>query len=127
MFGLKSKLLSGVVLAALVSGASAADLPTAKGAPVAAKGPASCTGPMDFVTTNCILSYWGVTFYGTVDMGVGWESHGTPLNRNIITGVDELVQKTSNKPMWLPTPGGLGQSSFGILVGREPRQNESYL
>ncbi len=119
MFGLKSKLLSSVILAALVSGASAADLPTTKGAPVAPAGPASCTGVQDFFGTNCVLSYWGLTFYGNVDLGGGWESHGTPLNRNIITGVDELVQKTSNKPMWLPAPGGLGQSSLGIKAKEE--------
>jgi len=111
--------LVAVVSAASVSAASAADLPTTKGAPAVPKGPASCGGPLDFFTTDCTLSYWGITFYGIVDLGVGWESHGTPLNRNIITGVDELVQKTSNKPMWLPTPGGLGQSSLGVKAKEE--------
>ena len=52
-------------------------------------------------------------------MGGGWESHGAPFNKDIITGVTELVQKQSRPTsMWLPTPDGLSQSNIGIK-GRE--------
>jgi predicted porin len=111
----KTGLLSGIMASALAATAWGADLPTKKEAvPALATGPASCVGVVEFVTTDCLLSYWGVTFYGAVDMGVGWESHGAPLNRNIISGVEELVQKNSNRSLWLATPGGLQQSFIGV-------------
>lgn len=111
----RAVLLGGAMASALAASALAADLPTKKGAvPPTATSPASCADPIGFFTTDCVLSYWGVTFYGAVDMGVGWELHGTPLNRNIISGVEELVQKNSNRSLWLATPGGLSQSQIGV-------------
>ena len=109
-FGISVAMLLGVV-----GVAHAADLPTSKPAPPAPPaGPASCSSPMDFITTDCTLTYYGITVYGTVDMGVGWESHGTPFNGSIITGVEEFVQKNGNHSMWLQTPGGLSQSNIGV-------------
>ena len=107
--------LASVAGIALCGGAQAADLPTSKPTPPPAPtGPASCMSPTDFVTTDCLLSWYGVTFYGVVDMGVGWESHGAPFNPHIITGVEEFIQKNSNHAQWLRTPGGLSQSSLGV-------------
>jgi predicted porin len=101
---------------AAASAAQAADLPTTKPAPPppvpAAIG--TCTDPIQFITTACPLTWYGITVYGTVDMGVGWEQHGTPFNPSIITGVEELVQKNSNRSLWLATPNGLSQSNIGI-------------
>jgi predicted porin len=100
---------------ALCGAAQAADVPTSKpAAPPPPAAPASCTSPLDFATTDCPLTWYGVTFYGAIDMGVGWESHGTPFNRNIISGVEEFIQKNSNHAQWLPTPGGLTQSNLGV-------------
>jgi predicted porin len=111
----KSALLAGVMATAAIASAWGADLPTKKEAvPAPVSGPGSCPGAVEFFTTDCLLSYWGVTFYGAVDLGVGWESHGTPLNRDIISGVEELVQKNSNRSLWLATPGGLSQSQIGV-------------
>lgn len=95
--------------------AQAADLPTAKPAPAPPlPGLASCGSLTEFITTNCPLTYYGITLYGTVDLGVGWESHGTKFNSNIVTGVEEFVQKNSNKAIWNLTPNGLSQSNIGI-------------
>ena len=113
MISWNKALLGGIVLTAIGSAALGADLPTTKGARPSAGRP-SCTNPQDFFTTDCALSYWGVTFYGAVDMGVGWELHGAPLNKNIISGVEELVQKNSNRSLFLATPNGLSQSFIGI-------------
>jgi len=110
---LRGTFFCAAILAGL-SGGAAADLPTAKPPAAAPLGPTSCTDPIQFVTTDCALSWYGVTLYGTVDMGVGWESHGVPLNRHIISGVEELVQKNSNHAQWLLTPGGLSQSFIGV-------------
>jgi predicted porin len=102
--------------------AYAADLPTRKAAPPAPAKP-SCFSDLlhyfDSSPVDCPLSYWGLTFYATVDMGVGYEAHGTPFNGNIATGVEELVQKNSNRSLFLATPGGLSQSQVGVKA-KEP-------
>src|ERR1700722_499520 len=107
--------LSVAMLLGVAGLAQAADLPTAKPAPAPPlPGLASCGSLTEFITTNCPLTYYGITLYGTVDLGVGWESHGTKFNSNIVTGVEEFVQKNSNKAIWNLTPNGLSQSNIGI-------------
>jgi predicted porin len=110
-------LLASTAAIALCSAAQAADLPVyTKAPPPLAPAPlVSCTSAVQFFVTDCPLTYYGITVYGTIDLGGGWESHGTPFNKNIITGVSELVRKTSRpNSMWLQTPGGLSQSNIGI-------------
>ena len=115
----KSSLIGGVVSLAVVSGAWGADLPTTKAPPAAPAGPVGCASVQDFFMTNCPLSYWGLTFYGIVDMGVGWESHGARLNDGLISGVEELIGKNANHALWLETPGGLNQSIVGLRAKEE--------
>jgi len=128
-----SPLLSGVVGIAFASGAlfatgaGAADLPTKKEAAAPAHGPAACTDPITFVTTDCPLSWYGVTVYGALDMGVGWESHGAALNPGLISGVAELIGKNGNKAMWLATPGGLSQSFIGVHVKEDIAPSWSFI
>ena len=57
---------------------SGADLPTSKPATMPPTPTlASCASVTDFFPTACPLTYYGVTFYGTVDIGGGWMSHGS--------------------------------------------------
>lgn len=113
-----------VSLAALLasSAAYAADLPTKKGAPVAPDKP-SCFSDLlhyfDSSPADCPLSAYGLTFYATIDMGVGYETHGVPFNRNFPAGVEELLHKNSYRSLWLATPNGLSQSQIGIKA-KEP-------
>lgn len=125
-----SPLLSRVVAIACASGALfasgawAADLPTMKEAsPAPSPGPTSCMDPVTFLTTDCPLSWHGITVYGALDMGVGWESHGAPLNDSLISGVQELVRPSGNRALWLPTPGGLSQSLVGVKAKEEIAPN----
>jgi predicted porin len=109
-------LLASTAAMALCGVAHAADV---SAVPIYTKEPppplVSCSSAVQFIVTDCPLTYYGITVYGTIDMGVGYESHGAPFNKDIITGVSELVQKTSRPTaMWLPTPGGLTQSNIGI-------------
>jgi predicted porin len=106
--------LASAAAIAICGGVHAADLPVYTKAPTQPLALASCTNAEQFISTDCVLSYYGITVYGTVDIGGGYESHGTPFNSSIITGVEELVQKNSNKPQWLLTPNGLSQSNIGI-------------
>jgi predicted porin len=102
---------------ALGGAAHAADLPVyTKAPPPLAPAPlVSCTSAVQFFVTDCPLTYYGITVYGTIDVGGGWESHGAPFNENLHTGVSELIQKP-NRPtaMWLQTPNGLSQSNIGV-------------
>src|SRR6202012_2477690 len=97
-------LLASTAAIALGSAAHAADLPVYTKAPPIAPAPplVGCTSAVQFFVTDCPLTYYGITVYGTVDVGGGYETHGAPFNKDIITGVSELVQK-QNRPtaMWL--------------------------
>jgi len=110
-------LLASTAVIALCGAAQAADLPiyTKEPAPVSPPPLVACTGVVQFFVTDCPLTYYGITVYGTIDMGEGYESHAATYNKDIITGVTELVQKQSRPgSAWLPTPGGLSQSNIGI-------------
>jgi predicted porin len=117
------KLIS-VSLAALLasSAALAADLPTKKGAPVAPAKP-NCFSDLyhyfDSSPADCPLTYWGLTFYATIDMGVGYASHGAGFNSLFPTGTTEFVNKFGNRSYFLATPNGLSQSQIGVKA-KEP-------
>jgi predicted porin len=101
----------------------AADLPLtyAEGAPPppAPTGAAPCGNAVDFFITDCVLAYYGINVYGAIDVGAGYESHGVPLNKDAMSGVEDSIRKNSNRPMWTLVPGGLQQSNIGIR-GKEP-------
>jgi predicted porin len=110
----------GVALAiavASVGAARAADLPTKKEAPPAP--PVNCYASLwswlDSTAADCPLSYGPFTVYGTLDGGLGWESHGGGYNAAWNNGVSNIVTKQSGPhSQWLWTPNGLSQSVVGI-------------
>jgi predicted porin len=55
-------------------------------APVGVTPPTACGSINDFFLTSCPLSWYGVTFYGTVDLGGTYATHGTPFDPNHPTG-----------------------------------------
>jgi hypothetical protein len=78
--------LAGAILFGAMDARAADTMPT-KAAPPATNvsTPAACTNPTDFFTSNCQLSWYGITIFGIVDTGVGWQSHGTPFtNQSLI-------------------------------------------
>ena len=106
----------GLILAvfAITRVAYAADLPSDI-PPLAPQAlTPACNGVADFFDSNCTLSAYGVTFYGTVDMGVAWQSHGTPFSTVYTTGLEYLVSKNSNRALWSTAPNELSQSILGI-------------
>jgi predicted porin len=112
-------LLASTAAIALCGAAHASDLPVYTKAPPPGPAPApalvSCTSAVQFIVTDCPLTYYGITVYGTIDVGGGYETHGAPFNSDLHTGVSEFIQKP-NRPtaMWLQTPNGLSQSNIGI-------------
>jgi predicted porin len=103
------------------SGAAyAADLSTmpTKALPVA-PGPTSCTSIQDFFTTACQLAWFGVRFYGAVDVGGGYQTNGSPFEKTAAPGVNYFPGKPSLGAKWLPMPNALSVSNVGVQV-KEP-------
>src|ERR1700741_461565 len=100
--------------------AVAADAATA-GAPAAtaASAPKPCTDASSFVSTDCQLTWRGVTVYGAIDAGLGWQSTGRPLAPRSAVGASYLIQKQNNFALWGPAPNALTNSFIGIK-GTEP-------
>src|SRR5258708_13587283 len=85
----------------------------------AGSNPKMCTGLWDFIATSCELSWQGITIYGTVDAGGGWQSHGAPLDSRSAPGASYLIEKTSRSSQWSLAPNALSTSTIGIK-GTEP-------
>ena len=97
-----------------------------KAAPVAVAPAASstCTSLPDFFLSSCQLTWYGVRFYGTVDLGGLYQTHGTPFDKNFPTGASYIVGAggtgaTNRTPGWGLAPNGLSQSNVGIEI-KEP-------
>src|SRR5258706_8869698 len=120
----KLRISTGIVLA--VAGAScavdawAADTMPVKTPPAAAaSAPKTCTDGWGFIFTDCQLTWQGITVYGTIDTGFGWQSHGAPWDPRSAVGGSYLIQKQNNSALWGPAPNALSNSFIGIK-GTEP-------
>ena len=109
----------GVALAIAIASAGAAraaDLPTKKEAPTPA--PVNCFASfwtwLDSTAVDCPLSYGPFTVYGTVDVGVGYNTNGAAYTAAWNNGVDSFMTKNNHGVKWLFTPNGLSQSVVGI-------------
>jgi predicted porin len=103
----------------LIAGAAqAADLPTKKTppAPPATNCYASFYSWLDSTAADCPLTYMGITVYGQIDVGGGYETHASAFNRDFNNGVSELVAKSSKNGRWQAVPNGLSQSNVGIKM-----------
>ena len=56
----------------------------------------------------------GLTFYGQVDVGVTYDTHGVPSSNVGNVGSYYLIQKASNKSTFNFAQSGMGQSRLGI-------------
>src|SRR5579862_7281293 len=54
--------------------------------------PDPCTSGHEFATTDCTLTWHGITVYGAYDIGVGWVSHGLPVDGHNYEG-ESLVNR----------------------------------
>jgi hypothetical protein len=89
---MKLLVLSAACSAAMCLGCGVADgadidtLVTKAPVATALQPPATCTDIQDLFLTACQLSWYGVRFYGTIDVGFGYETHGAPFDPNFVTG-----------------------------------------
>ncbi len=120
--GMREARLSAVSAAVMLLGSSGAAYAADLGnmvtkAPPALPGPATCTSIDDFFTTACQLSWNGVRFYGTVDVGGGYETNGAPFAKFAGAGVNYFLGKPNLGGKWLPSPNALSQSTADAQVG----------
>src|ERR1700680_3046386 len=52
----------------------------------------ACASGHEFATTDCALTWHGITLYGAYDVGVGYVSHGLPQNATNYEG-ESLVNR----------------------------------
>jgi len=76
-------------------------------------GPDPCTNGHEYATTDCTLTWHGITLYGAYDVGVGWVSHGLPVNGSNYEG-ESLVNRNGFQSRFLVAPNNLQQTGFGI-------------
>jgi predicted porin len=113
-----------VVGVAGTTAASAADMDAmVTKAPVvaapAATGPQACNSVAGFFLSDCQLLWYGVRFYGTVDLGGTYQTNGTPFDKNFPTGASYLLQKPSRQSGFGLGPNGMSQSVVGVDI-KEP-------
>ena len=98
----------------------AADITPMKAPPAAAaSAPKPCTDDWTFIATDCQLTWRGITVYGAIDAGFGWQSHGTRWDPQSAVTASYLIQKQNNSPLWGPAANALTNSFIGIK-GTEP-------
>jgi predicted porin len=82
--------------------------------------PDPCTSGHEFATTDCTLTWHGITLYGAYDIGVGWVSHGLPENGYNYEGAS-LVNRNGFQHRFLVAPNNLQQTGLGIRGKEEFR------
>jgi predicted porin len=82
--------------------------------------PDACTSGHEFATTDCALTWHGITVYGAYDVGVGWVSHGLPENGYNYEG-ESLVNRNGRQSRFIIAPNNLQQTGFGIRGKEEFR------
>jgi predicted porin len=75
--------------------------------------PDPCTSGHEFSTTDCALTWHGITLYGAYDVGVGWVSHGLPENAVNYEG-ESLVNRNGAGARFLIAPNNLQQTGLGV-------------
>jgi predicted porin len=75
--------------------------------------PDACASGREFATTDCTLTWHGVTVYGAYDVGVGWVSHGLPENGYNYEG-ESLVNRNGYQHRFVVAPNNLQQTGLGI-------------
>ena len=74
--------------------------------------PEACASGHEFATTDCTLTWHGITLYGAYDVGVGWVSHGLPENGYNYEG-ESLVNRNGNQSRFLIAPNNLSADGSG--------------
>ena len=94
--------------------ARAADLPPTEPPAKAATKSKTCTDGWTFISTDCELTWQGITIYGAIDAGFGYQTHGAPWDPRSSPTASQLIQKQNNNAIWGPAANSLTNSFLGI-------------
>ncbi|HEY6387990.1 MAG TPA: carboxypeptidase regulatory-like domain-containing protein [Candidatus Acidoferrum sp.] len=75
--------------------------------------PDACGSGHEFATTDCTLTWHGITLYGAYDIGTGWVSHGLPESGYNYEG-ESLVNRNGYQHRFVVAPNNLQQTGLGI-------------
>jgi predicted porin len=106
----RTTLFFAALLFVLLTTLSSAQNPTVD---TKVKTPDPCTSGHEFATTDCTLTWHGITVYGAYDVGLGWVSHGLPEDGHNYEG-ESLVNRNGYQHRFLVAPNNLSQTSVGI-------------
>src|SRR5208282_2924243 len=73
----------------------------------------ACASGHEFATTDCTLTWHGITVFGAYDVGVGWVSHGLPEDGHNYEG-ESLVNRNGFQHRFVVAPNNLSQTGLGI-------------
>jgi predicted porin len=85
----------------------------------AAPPPGNYNKAPSIVADDGSLTWHGITLYGGIDMGLAYQTHGTPLSNSAGFGLGYLISKNSNKPYFGPAPNALSASNIGLKGNEE--------
>jgi hypothetical protein len=80
--------------------------------------PDPCASGHEFATTDCTLTWHGITLYGAYDVGVGWVSHGLPENGYNYEG-ESLVNRNGYQHRFVVAPNNLSADGFRASGARK--------
>jgi predicted porin len=86
---------------------------TSDQAPAAKPADDLCRSFKQLATTDCSLTWHGITVYGAYDVGIGWVSHGLPENAYNYEG-ESLVNRNARGSRFVIAPNNLSQTGLGI-------------
>lgn len=85
-------------------------------ATVPAGGPTVCASIVDFFTTGCQLSGYGVRFYGSLNLGATYQTNGAPHDNLYSNGITYFPQKMNNGGKFQAASDPFGPSILGLQV-----------
>jgi predicted porin len=65
-------------------------------------------------STDDSLTWYGITLYGTLDIGYTYQNHGAPLNDYFPAGLLHLIQPSSNRSISTVSENGMTHSRIGL-------------
>ena len=77
------------------------------------KAPDVCTSGHEAASSDCALTWHGITAYGAYDVGGAWVSHGMPTSPYNYEG-ESLVNRNGSTSRFLVAPNNLSQTGFGV-------------
>jgi predicted porin len=118
---MKKLICAQIFAAAFTTGAEAADI-AAPNATAGTTSAYSCFSSLwNFLNSSrdeCPLSYAGITLFGNIDGGYGYQQWGVPLGLNA-EKLNYGVQKNSGNTHWLWSPNGISTSVYGVTMNEK--------